>query len=216
MMMKLKQLLAFLISLMPFNIVRVALYRLLFRYKISWSAHIGFMTRIYVKTAEIRKGVSIGRNNRFIGPFVLVVGESTRIGSANQFICDFWVLRKELKDIYACYCYIEDNVLITNGHYFDVPGGLKIGSDTWIAGYASQFWTHGLGVEDRAVSIGRNCYLASAIRLLPGAKISDNTVVGVGSIVTKKIEDENILLTGVPATIKKKNYEIMRFKNARQ
>ena len=71
----------------------------------------------------------------------------------------------------------------------------------------SQFWTHGAGVVDRNIQIGRDCYLGSAIRFALGSGVGDNVIVAMGSVVTKKFEESMVMIGGVPATVLKRNYD---------
>ena len=71
----------------------------------------------------------------------------------------------------------------------------------------SQFWTHGAGVVDRNIQIGRDCYLGSAIRFAPGSGVGDNVIVAMGSVVTKKFEESMVMIGDVPATVLKRNYD---------
>lgn len=43
--------------------------------------------------------------------------------------------------------------------------------------------------------------------ILKGSQISNNTVVGAGTIVTKKYEEPNCILAGNPAKIVKRNID---------
>ncbi len=96
--------------------------------------------------------------------------------------------------------------MITGCHYFDIAGSMTIGSRTWIAGRGSQFWTHGAGVAGN-ISIGKGCYIASAVRFSPGSAVSDNTIVAMGAVVTKEFDQPNIMIAGVPANIIKHDYD---------
>jgi acetyltransferase-like isoleucine patch superfamily enzyme len=71
---------------------------------------------------------------------------------------------------------------------------------------SSQFWTHGAGVIDRDIQIGRDCYLGSAVRFAPGSGIGNNVIVALGSVVTEKFDISKAMIGGVPAKVLKKNY----------
>jgi len=43
------------------------------------------------------------------------------------------------------------------------------------------------------------------VKINKNTKISDDSIVGWGSIVTKKFEDKNIIIAGTPAKIVKRN-----------
>lgn len=52
------------------------------------------------------------------------------------------------------------------------------------------------------VVIGRDCWIGAGAIILPGVTIGDCVVVAAGSIVTKDIPS-NVMVAGIPATIKK-------------
>ncbi len=57
-----------------------------------------------------------------------------------------------------------------------------------------------LGHLKRPVIIGNNVWVASNVTILPGVTIGSNVVIGAGSIVTKDIGD-NKLVVGNPARV---------------
>lgn len=132
------------------------------------SGRIGFGTVIAVSEVHI-KSCKIGAFNLFVGPMKVEVGEGASIGSRNTFSCGFWTVQEQYRNKkYARSLQIGAIALITSGHYFDVSGLFVLGEGAWIAGIGSQFWTHGAGVTNRNVHIGRDCYLGSAHRLYEG------------------------------------------------
>jgi len=201
----LKILLAGFVSLLPVNFLRVFGYRIFFGYHIL-DSHIGFGTVIAVDEALIQK-TTIGLFNLFIGPLKIKIGKSASIRNWNTFSCGYWVLRDQNKDFnYTRTLDIGENSLITSGHYFDVAGTFKLGDRSWIAGIGSQFWTHGVGVRERNIEIGSDCYLGSAVRFAPGSSIGNNVVVAMGSVVSGALKTDNALVGGVPAKVLKENY----------
>ena len=203
-MLKLKLVLAALISILPFNILRVLGYRLL-GYQVT--GRIGFGTVIAVSAAHIAN-CKLGVFNLFAGPMQVEIGAGVSIGDRNTFSCGFWTTQEQYKNKnYARSLRIGVNTLITSGHYFDLAGSFVLEEGSWIAGIGSQFWTHGAGVTDRDIRIGRDCYLGSAVRFAPGSAIGDSVIVAMGSVVTKKFELSKAMIGGVPATILKKDYD---------
>jgi acetyltransferase-like isoleucine patch superfamily enzyme len=201
-----KLILAALVSLIPVNGLRVLGYRLLFGYYIAES-QIGFGSVILVESASI-ENARLGLFNLVVGPMKVVMKEGTTIGNRNTFSCGYWVLREQYKQShYTRTLELGKNVLITSGHYFDVAGTFKLGNGSWIAGIGSQFWTHGAGVRERDIVIGKNCYLASAVRFSPGSCIGDNVLVAMGSVVTGVIAVDKALVGGIPARVLKENYD---------
>ena len=203
-MLKVKLVLAALISIVPINALRVLAYRLL-GYKIR--GLIGFGTVIAVTEAQIEE-CRIGMFNLFIGPMKVEIGRNARIENRNTFSCGFWTLQEQYRDKnYARFLQIGANTLITSNHYFDVAGSFVMGEGSWIAGIGSQFWTHGAGVTDRNVEIGSDCYIGSAARFAPGSGIGDSVIVAMGSVVTKKFEISKAMIGGVPASVLKKDFD---------
>ena len=203
-MLKVKLVLAALISIVPINALRVLAYRLL-GYKIR--GLIGFGTVIAVTEAQIEE-CRIGMFNLFIGPMKVEIGRNARIENRNTFSCGFWTLQEQYRDKnYARFLQIGANTLITSNHYFDVAGSFVMGEGSWIAGIGSQFWTHGAGVTDRNVEIGSDCYIGSAARFAPGSGIGDSVIVAMGSVVTKKFKISKAMIGGVPASVLKKDFD---------
>lgn len=200
-----KCVIAGLISLLPFNWMRVVAYKIVFRYKIK-KTRIGFGSVILVKYADLT-ACRIGKFCMFLGPMKIVIGQHSSIGSFNNFNCGSWTSNRESSGAdYKQSLIIGEDVMITSHHFFDVAGSLNISSKTWIAGRSSQFWTHGAGVNDRNISIGKACYIASSVRFSPGSAISDNTIVAMGTVVTRKFNQPNVMIGGVPANIIKNDY----------
>lgn len=203
-MLKVKLVLAALISIVPINALRVLGYRLL-GYKIS--GRIGFCTVIAVSEAQIEK-CKIGVLNLFIGPMKVEIGAGTKVENRNIFSCGYWTTQEQNQNKgYARSLTIGDNAHITSSHYFDVAGSFELGNGSWIAGISSQFWSHGAGVTDRDVKIGRDCYIGSAVRFAPGSVVGDNVIVAMGSVVTKKFDVNKVMIGGVPASVLKEDYD---------
>ena len=201
---KLKIVLAALVSLLPLNGLRVLGYRLL-GYEIKRS-RIGFGTIIAVDEAII-DACKIGPFNLFAGPIKVHIHRGASIGNRNEFVCGYWVLREEYQQArYAHRLELCEDTLITSRHYFDLSGSLSLGERSWIAGIDSQFWTHGIGVTDRDIQIGSDCYIGSAARFSPGSAIGDQVVVAMCSVVSGEITEKNALIGGVPAKVLKQNY----------
>lgn len=194
------------ISLCPLNCARRLLYRLLLGYRIDRRAHIGFMTVIAVDSATI-ESVTIGMFNKFVGPYNLIVRRGTTIGRSNEFTCGRWVTESRFAQTrYERFCHIGEDCVLTRSHYIDTTGGFTLGNRSWLAGCYSQYWTHGIGVELRTISIGDDCYIGSAARFAPGASIGNNNIVGLGAVVTGNLRIDNALIAGVPARVIEADY----------
>lgn len=51
------------------------------------------------------------------------------------------------------------------------------------------------------VFIGNNCFLGWGAIILPGVSLAEGTIVGAGSVVTKSVEEKNMVIAGNPAQI---------------
>ena len=48
-------------------------------------------------------------------------------------------------------------------------------------------------------------WIGNQVTILKGVTIENNSVIGTGSIVTKSINESNVVITGVPAEIVKRD-----------
>ena len=109
---------------------------------------------------------------------------------------------------------IGDNVDIGNGTiiYASKSGGIKIGSNTMIAGQCYIIdCDHGIkanipirGQENtvKSIEIGENVWCAAGVKILKGSKIGNGAVIGAASVVKGEIPD-NAIAVGAPAKVKK-------------
>lgn len=204
---KLRIVFAYFISILPINKVRCFLYRLIFKYEI-YQSNIGWKTIIAVDSAKLIE-CHIGNKNKFIGPMNILINKNAKIGSENIFECGLFTIEKQLNNNikYERQLIIEHNARIAKSHYIDIAGSFILKKNSWIAGRGSQFWTHGAGVLDRNILIEENCYIGSAVRFIPGSSVGKNNLIGMGSVITKKFNSENVMIAGQPAKILKENYD---------
>lgn len=186
--------------------MRNLLYRHVMGYQVHPQARIGLFTVIDVANAKIGRA-RIGPMCVFRGPFTMVIGDYTSIGPQNVIECGDWVFEEKFALInYARRCEIGNECLITTLHYIDATDSFMLGDRTWIAGRGSQFWTHGAGVKERSIRIGRDCYIGSRVAFTPGSSVGSGCLVALGSVVTGRMDDENCLIAGVPARIRRNQW----------
>lgn len=197
--------LAKIISVVPTNKLRVFLYRKIMGYKIKKS-YLGWKTVIIAEAVELI-GCRIDSGNCFIGPMKIKIGRGTNISKNNRFICGWWAKSKKFESKqYGRTLNVGENVLITSDHYFDLAGSLIVGNNSWIGGKDSQFWTHGAGVKDRNIKIGKECYISSAVRFAPGSSVGDYSIVALASVVTRKFSEKYVMIGGQPARALRSDY----------
>lgn len=199
----------FLLSLIarfaPINALRIVALRAMRGVQVGQRVRLGFGCRIKLDQMVIGDGVQIGRFNRFVGPVSISIGTRTQIGSRNTFGCSGWVnAPRYAEDGYARTIRLGNECLITDDHFFDCAGLIEVGDGTWFAGKASQVWTHGVGVAERNVVIGSRCYLSSAVRIAPGARLGDDCILSLGSVLTGDLSAANCaMIAGMPAKLVK-------------
>lgn len=55
------------------------------------------------------------------------------------------------------------------------------------------------------ITIGDHCWICGEVTILNNTKVSDNSVIGIKSLVTKEFLEPNCLIAGVPAKIYRRN-----------
>ncbi len=58
---------------------------------------------------------------------------------------------------------------------------------------------------EKGVNIGNNIWIGTSATIINKAKIPDNSIVGRNSLVTKSFDQENSLIAGIPASVKRTN-----------
>ena len=100
---------------------------------------------------------------------------------------------------------IGSNTIINSSVLLDGRGKLSIGNNvdiawfTKIITYQHDYESSNYEAYGVPVSIQDNCCVAVNAMLLPGAVIPEGSVVGAGSIVTKKLDKPNSIYAGIPA-----------------
>lgn len=103
--------------------------------------------------------------------------------------------------------FIEDNVFVNKGCYFDLSAAVYIESGVTI-GHGVTFVTagHDFGPSEHragrvvrgSIRIGRGAWIGANATILPNVSIGKGAVVGAGALVTKDVS-ENTVVVGCPA-----------------
>ncbi|HKG15204.1 MAG TPA: hypothetical protein VKB12_17910 [Pyrinomonadaceae bacterium] len=202
-----------LVAAMP-GFLKRPLYRRLFGYRIGRRVRLG-LSLIDARECEIADDVSIGHLNLVVGVGKFTVGEHARVGHLN-------VIRGGEEVSLGRYAEIlrmneinsipdpvvvnptdprfslGDGAVVTAGHKIDFTDRVQIGRRTILGGRNSSLWTHNRQ-RTRPIEIGELTYVGSEIRVAPGGVIPSRCIIGIGSVVTGRLEGEYLLIAGVPA-----------------
>jgi acetyltransferase-like isoleucine patch superfamily enzyme len=201
------------IALLPSFMKRGA-YRAFFGYQIGKRVRIG-LSVIDVGECQIDDDVIIGHLNVFTRLQKLSMGDHVRIGHLNVFrggdeiklgryaevirlneinsIPDPDVVN-EVEPRFL----LGDGSIITTGHKIDFTDRVTIGRRSILGGRNSSLWTHNRQ-RTLPIDVGDFAYIGSEIRVAPGGAIPSRCIVGIGAVITKKLQDEEFLIGGVPA-----------------
>ena len=214
-----------LVAALP-GFVKRTLYRRLFGYRIGKRVRLG-LSLIDAGECEIGDDVRVGHLNMVVGVGRLEVGDHARIGHLN-------IIRGGDEVSIGRYAEIirmneinsipdplvvnpteprfrlGDGSVVTTGHKIDFTDRVEIGRRTILGGRNSSLWTHNRQ-RTRPILVGELSYIGSEIRVAPGGVIPSRCIVGIGSVITGRLEGEYSLIAGVPAKPVKQLSEEDRF-----
>lgn len=202
-------LLHILLLFLPWQLRRRALYRL-YGYQISASATISPLSFVYPNQLTMEEGARIGALTVAINLHMIQMGRFASIGRNN------WITGypKNSSDHFAhrtercSRLILGDHCSITKSHLFDCTESISIGAFTTVAGYGSQFITHGIDYQMnrqdcRPITIGKYCLIGTRVIALGGSILGDYSVLGAGAVLAGKQDEPWCLYAGVPAKMVK-------------
>lgn len=203
---------------MPITIKKF-IYKHVFKFDIDPSAKIGF-SFIYPGSLIMGKNSKIGHLNVIKGLTEVSIGISGSIGSLN-WISGFPMNTQSLHFSDQNYrlpkLVLGDHAAITNRHLIDCTDSVTIGKFSTFAGFRSQILTHSISITDSRqrsgpVVIGEYTFIGTGSIILSNSSLPSFSVLGAGSVLNKKYDEENFLYAGNPARpIKKLNYDSAYF-----
>jgi len=202
-------------GLLP-NPVKKAVYRHVFGYRIGRGVRIGLVL-LDARDVSLGPGVRIGHLNLITRVERIELGRAVQIGTLNIIrggqrvrIGDYAsVMRLNVLNAIPDHDCTTDPVseldvgagaVIVAGHRIDFTDRLSLGRNVIIGGRNSSLWTHNRQ-ETSPITIGDFCYLGSEVRLAPGARLPDECILGIGSVLTSQITESRSLVAGVPARV---------------
>jgi carbonic anhydrase/acetyltransferase-like protein (isoleucine patch superfamily) len=204
-----------LLGLLP-NPAKKPLYRLFFRYRFGPQVRIG-VALLDAGTLALAKGTRIGHFSLITRVARFETGRYTRVGTMNIIrggervsLGDYSeVMRLNVLNAIPDHdCTTEPQsvlevgagTVITSGHRIDFTDKVTLGKNVIIGGRNSSLWTHNRQ-ETAPIEIGDFCYLGSEVRLAPGAKLPNECLLAIGSVLAGEIEEPRSLVAGVPAKV---------------
>ena len=202
-----------LVALLP-SFLKRPCYRLFFRYRIGKRVRIG-LSILDAGECVIDDDVRIGHLNVIIGVGRLSIGDHVRIGHLNIVRGGDEVRLGRYSEIIRLNeinsipepdvvnpveprFLLGEGSIITTSHKIDFTDCVQIGRRTILGGRNSSLWTHNRQ-RTRPIEIGSFTYIGSEIRVAPGGSIPSRCIVGIGSVITGQLTEENHLIAGVPA-----------------
>jgi len=203
------------VGLLPGPIKR-PLYRALFGYRIGRGVRIGLVL-LDAEAVELGDGTEIGHLNLVTRVGSLVTGKSVRIGALNiirggeRVVLGDYVEVMRLNVLNAIPDHdcttspvsrleIGAGAVVVSGHRIDFTDQVTIGRNVIVGGRNSSLWTHNRQ-QTAPIAIGDFCYLGSEVRLAPGARLAERSILGLGSVLAGAIDTPGSLVGGVPARI---------------
>lgn len=202
----LKNHLSTLVGVLPSGVFkRVLLNRL--GHSIHRSARVGPILIVGKSQLTLDERASIGPFNVIRNVYDFQMGKGAEIGQWNWF-STFPVLVAGSPLPAAGQFVLGDESSVTSRHFFDVSGGVIIGTFTTIAGARSVFMTHGIDVESNllladTIRVGDYAMVGACTGLVMGANVPSYSVIALGSTVIAGLQEERSLYAGTPARFKK-------------
>jgi carbonic anhydrase/acetyltransferase-like protein (isoleucine patch superfamily) len=198
------------------NFAKKPFYRLFFGYRLGPRVRIGW-SLLDAQELDLAEGTHIAHFNLITRVGRFKTGPYARIGTLNIIrggervsLGDYSeVIRLNVLNAIPDHdCTTEpESVLevaagtvITSGHRIDFTDKVTLGRNVIVGGRSSSLWTHNRQ-ETAPIEIGDFCYLGSEVRLAPGAKLPEECILGLGSVLAGEIKETRSLVAGVPAKV---------------
>ncbi|MDG1475860.1 MAG: hypothetical protein P8Q14_01815 [Vicingaceae bacterium] len=212
-----KNIVSFLISITPFNVLRIFLYNILLSYKIDYKSKIGCFNVINSKNVKISNATigrfnyikadhiemdassSINKFNRVKNLHTLRLGERSRIFDRNFIAGSPEEVGVEGFDFKEQNVVLGKDTAVNRGNFFDVVRSIIIGDNVVFGGFGAEIWTHGFETDRTmlvgAVEFGNDIFIGSKCIFTKSVKVVDGATVGPGSVVYKSITEKGVYST---------------------
>lgn len=120
------------------------------------------------------------------------------VGISSPLTCDYGSLTQLGHDVF-----VNSNVYFMDGGGITIGNNVFIGPNTgfYTAAHPLDFPSRNIGLEKASpIFVGNNVWIGAHVAIMPGVEIGDGCVIGAGSVVTRDIP-ANSLVMGSPARI---------------
>ncbi len=209
-----RKVLALLIGVLPLNVIRISMYKLLMGYKIDYqsyvgwgnyilcesvslsSAKIGRFNRILVNSLILHNGSEIRTNNNIKLLNRITLKDNSLIISSNDIIGLF--NEKNPEKEYSIF-ELGYKSLITSKHHIDATDIVSIGDNVVLGGVGSSIWTHGFDIcrnrVQAPVYIGNDIYIGAGVTICQGVRIADKVVIGAATCVSRSVRESGFYVS---------------------
>lgn len=218
-----RKLMILFISIMPFNLFRIFLYRVLLKYDISYKAKVGMFNYLDCKKCTIKKNANLNKLN-FIRLEELILKEKSvikflnivkdinklELNTGSSILVNNRVFGTRIGlSPYKKHenLLIGERSLITKKHLFDLSDEIIVGDNVLFAGVETHLWTHGFVNNikiQKNIIIKNNVYIGSRSTILSGIVIEENVNIGASTTVSKSILEKNVFVVSSNQFIKEK------------
>jgi acetyltransferase-like isoleucine patch superfamily enzyme len=203
------------VAILP-GFLKKPLYRSLFGYRIGRRVRIGLVL-LDAREVDLGEGTEIGHLNLVLRVGRFATGKRVRIGSLNIVrggeevrLGDYAeVMRLNVLNAIPDHdcttspvsrLEIGAGAVIVSGHRVDFTDRVTIGRNVILGGRNSSLWTHNRQ-QTAPIVIGDFCYVGSEVRLAPGARLPERSILALGSVLAGAIDVPGSLVGGVPAKV---------------
>lgn len=202
-----RKLLALLVVVMPWRLKRRVLQRF-WGYQLAPDAYIGW-SYIFPMQLVMHEKAVIGHLNVAIHLGRMECGPHSIIGRSN------WITGHPPEGAHFRQRTTRDpafflgaHAAVTKQHLIDCTDRIEIGAFTTVAGYQSQFITHGIDLASnrqdcKPIRIGAYCLVGTRVTVVGGAVLPDRCQLAAGSVLNKAHSEPLMLYAGQPAQPKR-------------
>jgi acetyltransferase-like isoleucine patch superfamily enzyme len=193
-----------LLMILPWPLRRRAL-RLFFGFRFAPKAYVGFSV-LLIDHLRLGERARIGHLNFVRGLREIELGDYAEIGNLN------WItgMPSSNKSFFEAdvgrdpSLHLERHSALTHRHLIDCTDRIRIGEFSVFAGWRSQILTHSIDIREcrqraQPVTVGKYCFVGTGCILLPGAALPDRCILGAGSVLAHRMDEEGKIYSGTPA-----------------